>query len=70
MVDFCLSDKIQNCGCGCITKRNIKEFIRLLKEEMGKLIVGETGDMTTYRHSDEIIDKLAGEKLLGTGEKK
>lgn len=45
---------------GRFASEDVKEFIRLLKEEIGELIVSEVGEVNAHRHSDEIIDKLTG----------
>ena len=54
---FNLSSKIRDYtwpnDCDFIDKKDIKEFIRLLKER-----IGDTGH-------NRIIDKLAGEELCG-----
>ena len=44
-----------------IFKKDIKEFLRLLKEEMFKLFGHQTGG--TMGEIDNLIDKLAGDKL-------
>ena len=47
-------------------KKDVKEFIRLLKEESRKIKMRNVGFREAYYFGDkirEMIDKLAGEKL-------
>lgn len=64
MTEFNLSEKIWNDGQeGCnnmFYEEDIKEFIRLLKEELDNRIISNTANEICK----EIIDKLAGEKLI------
>lgn len=56
--EFNLSEKIGDVGDewdSALTQSNVKEFIRLLKEELGK--------NSYFTLAQELIDKLAGEKL-------
>lgn len=65
MSEFNLSDKILQADYGnfsCIDLVHVKEFIRLLKEELG-FDVRDMTEIITVRSVKEIIDKLAGEKL-------
>jgi len=45
-------------------EKNVKEFIRLLKEELGNIVTSHINeDGTHIETGNHIIDKLAGEKL-------
>lgn len=60
--EFNLSEKIYGGRNGfdyVIEKNDVKEFIRLLKDEISD---GCSGEHKTIH--DRIIDKLAGEKLI------
>jgi len=71
MTEFNLSDKIYYNGVG-ISQEDVKEFIRLLKENLviPKEVIKEKNwvekalDNEFNRETFEIIDKLAGEKLI------
>ena len=60
MEEFNLSEKITsdlyNCGETVLQVEDVKEFIRRLKERV-------KNQLETMETVDEIIDKLAGEKL-------
>ena len=65
MKEFNLSEKLFDCSCGCdykdyvISKNNVKEFIKRLKEEISPMINNKD------RHDfAAIINKIAGNKLV------
>ena len=59
MSDFVLSEKEHGCyGCEEYFKEDVKEFIRILKEE-----IGDAGDIW-WEANCEVIDKLAGSELI------
>ena len=66
--EFCLSDKRNDCFTNysvcehSYNEKDVKEFIKLLKEEIYKEISFKHSD--EWEKQDKIIDKLAGEKLL------
>jgi len=71
-----LSDKIESCDTmnECLSAESVKDFIKKLKEEMHKLIDEYEGliegkpilllSVTEEKMINELIDKLAGDKLI------
>ena len=62
--EFNLSDKISPGGW--IWQKNVKEFIRLLKAKIRMNIKykSKSGQMIDMLYCEDLIDKLAGEKLI------
>ena len=60
---FNLSDKERTYrGSKVIDSFNVKEFIKLLKEEKDTMPHYKDGE-AVLQHMDRVIDKLAGDKL-------
>jgi len=65
--EFNLSEKIQGCNAensDYLEPRDVKEFIKLLKEDLAVTLKTRAGVLSISRsESLGIIDKLAGDKL-------
>lgn len=65
--EFNLSDKKENCKCEEIEEsyvyqqKDVREFIRLLKEMKGIVHDGSFIEVSVFR---KFIDKLVGEKFI------
>lgn len=80
--EFCLNDEVRDCPCNkCNSKviylEDVKEFIRLLKQEFRielkskqtpeaqkDKVCNQLLEDLYYKPLDKVIDKLAGSKLL------
>ena len=65
MSNFCLSDRKipPSMNCNYYYEEDVKEFIRLLKEEIPKLKSENYYDCCNDEDFFIVIDKLAGDKL-------
>ena len=55
---------LESGGAKFLNPKNVKEFIRLLKEKLDNASIGYFGKVPIHQVKNE-IDKLAGDKLSG-----
>lgn len=61
--DCVCGDEFDRGACLWFNENDVKEFIKRLKEEMRKELNESFGESNWINWHEEIIDKLAGDKL-------